>query len=90
MNETPKGNETPRERITASALRYKGEIFTGPNHGEALIQLLTAHPDARVDERNEPNKRFGEDIAEGFVTSHGRFISPDEADTLWRGKKFEE
>jgi len=74
-----KGAEAPpptegteeQETISAAAIRYEDELYTGTNHGQALDQLMEARP------------RFKEkDIEEGFVTSTGRFVNRREADQI--------
>ncbi len=57
-----------KERIKASAVRYKGQIFTGQTHGDALLVLEEAFPDYRARE-----------VEDGFVTSSGRYVDRTEA-----------
>lgn len=56
------------ERITEAALRYRGNIFTGPNHGVALTELGETYPGF-----NEKS------IETGFLTSDDRFVDRGEA-----------
>jgi hypothetical protein len=89
MNESPKKPESTPEHITASAVRYKGTLFTAETHAEALIKLFAAHPDIDIRDQSGSSEQVFDEIEEGFTTSHNRFISPDEADALWSGKKIE-
>ncbi|HEY4519618.1 MAG TPA: hypothetical protein VJH33_01090 [Candidatus Paceibacterota bacterium] len=67
--------EHGEERIAFSALRYRGEIFTGANHGDALIDLEETHPDF-----------VGREVDDGFTTSSGRFVDRVEAYTIARSQ----
>ncbi len=65
-----KGNETePIERITFAAIRYKGEIFTGPVHSAAWVLMTEKYPKAVITDERE----------DGFMTSTGRFVKREEA-----------
>jgi hypothetical protein len=62
---------TGAERPVEAAIKYKGEVYTGSNHVRIMDDL---------------DRRFGrtsvDDMADGFVTSSGRFVSRDEASKL--------
>lgn len=77
MNESyPSGTqEAAQESIKAAALRYKGEIFTGPTHADAVCVLEETYPDYRARE-----------VEDGFVTSTGRYVDRDEALAIAQGK----
>lgn len=64
----PDGYAPPPESITAAAWRRQdGNIFTGTNHGEAMLNG-----------GHDFNNPF-DDSGNGFVTSTGRFVSREEA-----------
>lgn len=67
------------ETVSKAALQYKGELFEGKNHGFALGDIMDKHPDIDL-------KDWQKDIKEGFTTSHGRFISREEAFDMARDK----
>ncbi|MBI2109197.1 MAG: hypothetical protein HYT93_03420 [Parcubacteria group bacterium] len=62
---------TPKiEKITASAIRLGGQIFTGNTHMDAVIAMEEERPDwSDYDTKPE----------DGFMTSTGRFVQRDEA-----------
>jgi hypothetical protein len=68
---SPGEKVTPAERPVEAAIKYKGEVYTGSNHVRIMDDL---------------DRRFGrtsvDDMADGFVTSSGRFVSRDEASKL--------
>ena len=70
--ESPQFENTPEE-VKESALRYKGEIFTGFLHVYALDKLDTKYPNWQKD---------GGKVEDGFITTKGRFVDRDEADKL--------
>lgn len=53
------------EMIKSPALKLRGEVFEGANHGEAFVNA------------GEPNDMRG--FQDGFTTTHGRFVSRQEA-----------
>ena len=60
-----------RESIAASAILFKGKIYTGVTHGEAILKFEERFPNWK--------KMKIEDIIDGFVTNTGRFVERDEA-----------
>jgi len=62
---TAKGPET----IKSAAMKYKGEIFENQNHGMAFNDIMDKYP----------TEMSWHDIKDGFTTTHGRFISREEA-----------
>lgn len=70
------GVHTAPERPVAAATRYKGEIFTGVNHGDTIPAALKKYPEAEMDLFG--NSRMSED-AGGFITNTGRFVTRKEA-----------
>lgn len=74
--ESPQFESAPEE-VKESALRYKGEIFTGFLHVHALDKL---------DAKYSGWQKSGERVEDGFITTRGRFIDRDEADKLAREK----
>lgn len=64
------------ERITNAALVYQGKRFEGASHTLALFELFA--------EFGEVSDDAFEHIAQGFVTSAGRFVSRAEATTIAR------
>ncbi len=60
-------DNTP-ERIQAAALRYKGQVFTGPAHSFAHDKLEKVFPSSN-------NK----EIEQGFITNSGRFVNREDA-----------
>lgn len=77
--ESPDFEKSPEE-VQESALRFKGEVFTGFLHVNALDKLELKYPNWKQLQNN------GETIEDGFVTTEGRFITRDEADKLAREK----
>jgi len=57
------------EKIASAALKYGGKIYEGLNHGFALNTILDETKGAAT----------MHDIQDGFTTSHGRFVSREEA-----------
>jgi hypothetical protein len=72
--------ETEPEEVKESALRFRGEVFTGFLHVHALDKLKLKYPDWKQLQNS------GEVIEDGFITTKGRFINRDEADKLAREK----
>lgn len=64
-----KSAEMP-ESIASAAILFKGETFTGVNHGIAVQALEKAHPDWHT---------MGEKPIQGFLTSTRRFVDREEA-----------
>ena len=58
------------ESITAAAIRFDGNLFTGKNHAEAIMNMEEVFPDW---------KTSGIKPDDGFVTSTGRYVKRDEA-----------
>lgn len=59
-------NVLTEEAIKAAALRYKGEIFTGKSHAEALLNLELVYPEHPFE------------FEDGFITTDGRFVDRKE------------
>jgi hypothetical protein len=59
------------EHITAAALQFRGETFSGGNHALVIRELERKYPSWRT-MSNGP-------IDEGFITTMGRFVSREEA-----------
>lgn len=72
--------EMPPEEVKESALRFKGEVFTGFLHVHALDKLELKYPNWKQLQNS------GEVIEDGFTTTLGRFINRKEADRLAREK----
>lgn len=74
MNATENGiiplNGAP-ERVGKAALQFNGETFTGENHGFAFQKLMNKYPE---------NTNY-KTVRDGFMTTHGRFISREDAFT---------
>ena len=69
------------ETVKNAAVRFGDRIFEGPNHGVALdnaAQALGKTQDELIDQIDQNT--------EGFLTSTGRFVSREEADTIARAK----
>lgn len=62
------GLHTTGEKVGRAALKYGDEIFTGVNHGDALDKILSKMQD--FDYKH---------VSDGFITTHGRFVSRAEA-----------
>lgn len=56
------------ERVSRAAIKYEDKVYEGQHHGDALDQMLNHH--ATLDFKN---------MNEGFTTTHGRFVSREEA-----------
>jgi hypothetical protein len=63
------------EQITAAALEYKGELFTGGNHIQALDLLEVRYPDHDKKE-----------VRSGYITNKNRFIDRGEAPKYTRAE----
>lgn len=63
----PSGFSKP-ERIKSAALIHNGETYEDINHGLALGRILDQYPDVSM-----------KNIKDGFTTTHGRFVSREEA-----------
>lgn len=74
--EQPSFENIPEE-VKESALRFRGEVFTGLLHVHALDKLELKHLDW---------SKHKEEIEDGFTTNRGRFVNRDEADGLAREK----
>ncbi|MEX0918192.1 MAG: hypothetical protein WDZ93_03475 [Candidatus Paceibacterota bacterium] len=62
--------EFTREKIAASAVRFRDEVYTGKTHMDAIIEM----------EENNPDWHDSNDsVEDGFVTSTGRYVERDEA-----------
>lgn len=74
----PSGFSQP-ERVGRAALKNRdnGEVFEGQNHGEAFGKFIDKYP-------SESN--FGK-IDQGFTTTHGRFLSREEAFDMAKDQK---
>lgn len=81
--ESPK-LERPPEEIKESALRFKGEVFTGFLHVHALDQLELKYPNWKQ------LQNAGEVIEDGFITTVGRFVNREEAQKIAQPKLEEE
>lgn len=57
------------ETIRSPALEMDGELFEAQNHGMALNNFMNKYP----------NQPIPKDWKDGFTTTHGRFISREEA-----------
>lgn len=66
--------ESVGERIESAAVRYKGDVFMGPNHGMALSQLVEDDRYPNID-----TDVLADTAEDGFVTSTGRFVNKGEA-----------
>lgn len=66
---TPKQEQEP-EKIKASALRFRGQVFTGHTHTDAMRELGESYPDWG----NLPDR-----VEDGFITTTGRYVDRDEA-----------
>ena len=53
-------------KIVKSAIRYKGEIYSGYNHEECFNELFKKH------NKNSINSK---DIEQGFITSENEFVN---------------
>lgn len=62
------------EKITAAAIKFRGQVFSGFNHLLILEQITSLNPNIADEELNE---LYNSDS--GFVTDKGRFISRKEA-----------
>jgi hypothetical protein len=58
------------EKIVSGAIRYRGEVFTGQFHADAVTKIWELYPETKEDMT---------DFEEGFVTSTGRFVDRKEA-----------
>jgi hypothetical protein len=81
--ESPK-LERPPEEVKESALRFKGEVFTGFLHVHALDKLELKYPNWKQLQNG------GEVIEDGFITTVGRFVNRDEAQKIAQPKLEEE
>lgn len=61
------GLRTP-ERVGNAALQIQGKIYEGRNHGEAFEKYMDKNPTGELGRWKD-----------GFTTSHGRFVSREEA-----------
>jgi hypothetical protein len=70
--DTPKipEKEVSIEKIVSGAIRYKGEVFTGQFHADAVRKIWELYPETQEDMS---------DLEEGFMTSTGRFVDRKEA-----------
>ncbi len=64
------------EAISAAALQYEGELFTGRSHAEALGKLEAEKPHYDIDK-----------VKDGFVTNKNRFVGREEALQLAKNTK---
>jgi hypothetical protein len=69
------------ETIKSAAVRFEGKVYEGPNHFEAL-QVAVEKTGKTEDELLE----LAGDDTDGFVTSNGRFVSRQAADSIARAK----
>ncbi len=60
------------EYISTAALEYRGQVFRGGNHGDALTAL----------EEAVGEDYMTRDVRDGFVTSKDRFVDRIEADEI--------
>src|SRR5688572_17743612 len=58
------------EKIELSAVRFRGEVFTGKTHVDALKELGKRYPDWEA---------IRELLEGGFITTTGRYVDRDEA-----------
>jgi hypothetical protein len=63
------------EKVKSAALQYKGQTYEGLNHGYALGDIMDKFGDIAM-----------KDIKDGFTTTHGRFVSREEAFDLAKGQ----
>src|SRR3990167_5116353 len=59
------------ERIAQAALLFRGKLYTGNHHDEALYKLGRDYPDWE--------DKYSDEIQEGFTTNAGRFVDRKEA-----------
>ncbi len=72
---TQEGHAQEREeKIISAAILYKGELFVSANHGDAMNEAWTKHPNLLSE-----IAKGGTSIIEGFVTTTGRFVNREEA-----------
>lgn len=64
--------ENKEERIKAAAIRFHGEIFTGPSHADAIFELEKAHPGFDYHDIDSED-------TQGFVTTNGRWVNREDA-----------
>jgi flagellar motor protein MotB len=67
----------PGEKIKLSALKYRGKVYTGKTHFEAMQAIEDANPD--IAEEGIGTWSWLEDIEEGFTTNKGNFVDRDQA-----------
>jgi hypothetical protein len=67
----------PGERIKLAALKYRGKVYTGKTHFQALQAIEDANPD--IADEGIGTWSWIEDIEEGFTTSKGNFVDRDQA-----------
>jgi hypothetical protein len=62
------------EKIVSATVQIRGskEVFEGPTHGLAVIEMWKAHPELE-------SEQYPSGIIEGFKTSNGRIVSRAEA-----------
>jgi hypothetical protein len=68
------------------ANRYKGEVFTGNNHGDAYEKSLQRY---NVKDGEELSNRIADDSEMGFLTASGQFLSREEAGRRIYGQQAE-